>query len=109
MVRTDAREQKLDAFVVPESLQCADSGPEASVVTMETDGETEVPSGTEDQSGQSSAQDQGSNSVRKKQDNSCSQKERFVRNFSPHSQAPPQLLSQYCDGGYATSVCMNNQ
>ena len=85
MVRTDAKEQKLDAFVVPASLQCADSGPEASVVTMETEGETEVPSGTEDQSGPSSAQDQGSNNVGKKQDNSRSLRERFVRNFSPHS------------------------
>ena len=85
MVRTDAREQKLDAFIVPESLQCADSGPEVRVVTMETERETEVPSGTEDQSGPSSAQDQGSNSVRKKQDNSCSQRERFVSSLSPHS------------------------
>ena len=79
MVRTDAREQKLDAFVVPESLQSADSGPEASVVAMETEGETEVPSVTGDQSGQSGVQDQGANTVRKKPDNSFSQ--RFVRNF----------------------------
>ena len=88
MVRTDAREQKLDAFVVPESLQCAASGPEASVITMETKGETEVPSGAEDQS----AQDQGSNSIKKKQDNSRSQRERFVSKFSPHSQALSSLI-----------------
>ena len=81
MVRTDAREQKLDAFVVPESLQSADSGPEASVVAMETEGETGVPSVTEDQSGQSGVQDQGANTVRKKPDSSFSQRERFVRNF----------------------------
>ena len=81
MVRTDAREQKLDGFVVPESLQCADSGPEASVVAMETEGETGVPSVSGDQSGQSDVQDQGGNTVRKKPDSSLSQKERFVLNF----------------------------
>ena len=81
MVRTDAREQKLDGFVVPESLQCADSGPEASVVAMETEGETGVPSVSGDQSGQSDVQDHGGNTVRKKPDSSLSQKERFVLNF----------------------------
>ena len=40
MVRTDAKEQKLDAFVVPKSLQHSDA---SSEVAMEMEGEKEIP------------------------------------------------------------------
>ena len=59
MVRTDAKEQKLDAFVVPKSLQHSDAG--CSEVAMVMEGEKDIPTSsggaTGDRGGQPGTQD----------------------------------------------------